>query len=64
VRTRGAIGKNNAKEGLKNIINFLKRTSHTNIIVMEALHRHDLVDWSYVNKEIGLYNKLLAKRLK
>jgi hypothetical protein len=44
------ISKNNAKEGLRNIINFVKITSHTNIIVMEALHRHDLVDWSCVNK--------------
>jgi hypothetical protein len=32
--------KNNANEGLKNIINFV-RTSHTNIIVLEAPHRHD-----------------------
>jgi lysophospholipase L1-like esterase len=58
------ISKNNAKEGLKNIINFVTRTSHTNIIVMEALHRHDLVDWSCVNQEIRLFNRLLAKRLK
>jgi hypothetical protein len=35
------ISNNDAKEGLRNIINFVRRTSHTNIIVMEALHRHD-----------------------
>jgi hypothetical protein len=58
------ISKNDAKEGLKVIINFVKRTRHTNIIVMEALHRHDLVDWSCVNKEIELFNRLLAKRMK
>jgi hypothetical protein len=37
------ISKNNEKEVLKNIINFGRRTRHTNIIVMEALHGHD---WS------------------
>jgi lysophospholipase L1-like esterase len=58
------ISKNNAKEGIRNIINFVKRTGHTNITIMEALHRHDLVDWSCVNKEIELFNRLLAKRLK
>jgi hypothetical protein len=58
------ISKNSAKEGLSNIINFVKKASHTNIIVMEALHRHDLADWSCVNKEIKLFNRLLAKRLK
>jgi predicted ATP-grasp superfamily ATP-dependent carboligase len=58
------ISKNNAKEGIKTIINFVKRTRHTNIIIMEALHRHDLVDWSCANKETELFNRLLAKRLK
>jgi hypothetical protein len=36
------ISKNNAKEGLRNIINFARRTSHTNIMVMEVLHRRVL----------------------
>jgi hypothetical protein len=58
------ISNNDAKEGLRNIINFVRRTSHTNIIVMEALHRYDLVDWSCVNKEVRLFNRYLAKRLK
>jgi hypothetical protein len=58
------ISKNNAKEGIKNIVNFVKKPRHTNIIIMEAPHRHDLVDWSCVNKEIELFNRLLAKRLK
>jgi hypothetical protein len=44
------IRKNSAKEGLSNIINIVRRNSHTSIMVMEVLHRHDLVDWSCVNK--------------
>jgi hypothetical protein len=31
---------------------------------MEALHRHELADWSCVNKETTRFNRLLAKRLK
>jgi lysophospholipase L1-like esterase len=58
------ISKNNAKDELKNIINFVRRTNHTNIIVLETLHRHDLVEWSCVNKGIRIFNRLLAKRLK
>jgi hypothetical protein len=45
------ISKNGANEGISNIINFVKKTSHTNIMVMEALHRHDLADWSCINKD-------------
>jgi lysophospholipase L1-like esterase len=55
------ISKNSAKEGLRNIINFVRRNSHTNIMVMEVLHRHDLVDWSCVNKEVRSFNRHLAK---
>jgi hypothetical protein len=58
------ISKNEAKEGLRSIINFVKQNSHTNITVMEILHRHDLVDWSCVNKEIEQINRQLAKRLR
>jgi hypothetical protein len=49
------ISKNNVMEGLRNILNFVRKTSHTNIIVMEAPYRHDLVDWSCVNKEVRLF---------
>jgi hypothetical protein len=58
------ISKDRAKEGISNIINFVKRTSHTNILIMEVPHRHDLADWSCVNREVIRFNRLLAKRLK
>jgi hypothetical protein len=44
------ISKNGAKEVINNITNFVKNISHSNIIVMKILHRHDLADWSCVNK--------------
>lgn len=58
------ISKNEAKEGLRSIINFVKHNRRTNIIVMEILHRHDLVEWSCVNKEIEQFNRQLTKRLR
>ncbi|PNF15767.1 hypothetical protein B7P43_G17145 [Cryptotermes secundus] len=58
------IGKDRAKEGINNVINFIERTSHTNILIMEAPHRHDLADWSCVNREVIRFNRLLAKRMK
>jgi hypothetical protein len=58
------ISKNNVKEGLKNIIKFVRRTSHTNKIVLEALHRYYLVDCSCVNKEIRIFNKTSSQKAK
>jgi hypothetical protein len=58
------ISEDRAKEGISNVINFIKRTSHTNILIMEVSHRHDLADWSCVNREVIRFNRLLAKRLK
>jgi lysophospholipase L1-like esterase len=58
------ISKNSMKEEISNIINFVKKTSHTNIMVTEVFQRHDLADWSRVNNEIKRFNRRLAKRLK
>jgi transposase len=58
------INKNSAMEGLRNILNFVMGTNHTNIIVMKALCRHDLADWSCVSKEVRLFNRHLTERLK
>jgi hypothetical protein len=58
------ISKNDSIEGLKNIFNFVKQNRHTNIIILETFHRHDLAEWSCVNKEIKKFNRLLTKRAK
>jgi hypothetical protein len=39
------ISKNNTKEGLKHVLSFVMNNKHTNIILISALHRHDLVEW-------------------
>lgn len=36
------MGRNETKDGLKNIQAFVKKNSHTNVIVMSVAHRYDL----------------------
>ena len=58
------IRKNCADEGLRNIVNFVEKNSQTNIVVLEAPHRHDLAEWSCVNIEVSKFNRKLGKMLK
>jgi len=50
------IAKNNSLEGLKHIIKFLTEANHTNVILLTAPHRHDLITNSYVNVEVEVFN--------
>jgi hypothetical protein len=47
--------KNNTKEGLRQVLNFVRTNNHTNIVLLCLLYRHDLTDWSCVNKEITYF---------
>jgi len=58
------MSKNNSQDALKHITNFVKVNSHTNIILMHVLHRHDLPEWSCVNSEVKAFNRKLVKLMK
>lgn len=58
------VGKNKASGALKQISNFVKTNNNTNIIMLSAPHRHDLVDFSCVNNEIKSFNRKLKKHVK
>jgi lysophospholipase L1-like esterase len=58
------IGKNNSKEAIRNVLNFVKTNSHTNIVLLTVPHRYDLESWSCVNEEIRVYNRKLEKCIK
>jgi len=58
------IGKNNSKEALKHLCNFIKNNQKVNIVVMTAPPRHDLLPSSCVNSEVISYNKQLRNRIK
>lgn len=50
------VSKNNAKQALRNINDFLMNNNHINIILVSIPHRHDLVETSCVNNEIRTVN--------
>ena len=53
------ISKNEAKNGLRSLKELTQRTTNTKLILLEALHRYDLLPSSCVNNEVKLYNKRL-----
>jgi hypothetical protein len=46
---------------LKHILNFIKDSNNTNIILPSVPHRHDLMDSSCVNNEIRTFNRKVVK---
>ena len=58
------IGKQNTQEALKQLSEFAKKCQDTNVIVMLAPKRRDLMPSSCVNSEVIRFNRLLRKRMK
>jgi hypothetical protein len=58
------IARNKSIKDMKNILEFVMNANHTNVIIMSAPHRHDLIKNSCVNKEVKAFNRKLCKRLK
>jgi hypothetical protein len=55
--------KNESFVGLSHISSFVKNRRHTNIVIMNAPHRHDL-DTSGVNNEVKVFNRILRNKMK
>jgi hypothetical protein len=55
------ISKNNVREAISNVSDLVKESKNTNIVLINALHRHDLIPESCVNKEVWKYNRLMRK---
>jgi hypothetical protein len=53
------VSKNMANVALKNISNFVNVNYNTNIILLSAPHRHDLMEFSCVNNEVKAFNRKL-----
>jgi hypothetical protein len=58
------ISRNNTKEALKNLSNFINVNKKVNIVLINSLLRYDLVLSSCVNNEVVKFNRQLKKRLK
>ena len=57
------IAKNNSIVGMRHLLELVINANHTNVIVMSAPHRQDLMSNSCVNKEIEKFNGKLHLRL-
>jgi hypothetical protein len=57
------ISRNNAKEALTHLHNFVKNNQQMNIIVITAPYRHDLIPSSCVNHEVRIFNRKLVKKM-
>ena len=58
------VSKNNSKTAQKHIRNYIKTNNHTNIILVSAPYRYDLMKSSCVNSEIKLFNRELMKSVR
>jgi hypothetical protein len=58
------VARNESKEGLRKISDFVRFSSNTNVIVTSVPHRFDLQPDSCVNKEVELFNRKLQKQMK
>jgi hypothetical protein len=57
-------GRDNSSTGLHQITNFITDNKHTNIILITAPHRYDLMQASCVNNKITSFNRKLRKMTK
>jgi hypothetical protein len=55
------IARNGSSNRVTHIIKFLMRNKHTNIILINSLHRFDVGDSSCVNKEVRAFNRKLSR---
>ena len=58
------IARNNSLTSIKFIKKFLTEAIHTNVILISAPHRHDLISKSCVNMEVKVFNEKLQKMQK
>lgn len=58
------ISRNNSKDALKNVCEFVKRNAETNIVLINAPQRHDLIPESCVNTEVVKFNRQMKKLVK
>jgi len=50
------VAKNNTMVGMKHIVDLALHPSNTNVIILSAPYRHDLIKDSCVNREVEVFN--------
>jgi capsular polysaccharide biosynthesis protein len=56
--------RNETNKGLKHLNEFVNQRNNTNVMIVTAPHRHDLLATSCVNNEVGTFNSKLHKIMK
>jgi len=57
------IASNNSTAGMKHLLDFVTNENHTNLNLVCAPHRYDLMSNSCVNVEVEKFNRKLHKSL-
>jgi hypothetical protein len=58
------VARDDTMQGLSSVLQFVKHSEHTNVIIMDPPHRFDLGASSCVNKEVNLFNRKFNKIIK
>ncbi|PNF41874.1 hypothetical protein B7P43_G15717 [Cryptotermes secundus] len=58
------IARDNTASGLRSIRKFVQKCMHTNVLILNAHERFDLLATSCVNKEVVHYNRKMSKLIK
>jgi len=61
MRGSNDLARNNSTVGMKHLLEFVTNANHTNVILMSAPHRYDLMSNSCVNNEVEKFNRKLRK---
>jgi len=57
------IARNNSTVGMKNTLEFTINANHTNVIIINAPHRHDLIRNLCVSNEVEAFNRKLSQKV-
>jgi len=63
MRGSNDIARNNSTAGMKHLLEFVTNADHTNVILISAPHRNNLMSNSCVNVEVEKFNRKLCKSL-
>lgn len=58
------ISRNNTKEALKSVSEFVNENKKLNVVLINSPHRHDLLPASYVNQVVTKFNRQVKKIMK
>jgi len=62
--SKSDVARNNTMKGLYCVLQFVKNSEHSNVIIMDTPHRFDMGASSCVNMEVNAFNRKLNKTIR